>query len=79
LFPQYVVNIEILEEMTFLNTAQGGGLTLDITPGTDSSFIAAGPNPHHFSEVKAHDTGIVLSIGRVGEYPHFFSVSEPQH
>jgi hypothetical protein len=33
LFPQYVVNIEILEEITFLNTAQGGGLTLDITPG----------------------------------------------
>jgi hypothetical protein len=33
-----VVNIEILEEITFLNTPQGGGLTLDITPGKSKIF-----------------------------------------
>merc|ERR1719474_100011 len=34
LFTQYVINIDILEELTFLSTPRGGGLVLDITPGT---------------------------------------------
>jgi len=34
LFCQYVINIDILEELTFLSTPRGGGLVLEITPGS---------------------------------------------
>jgi len=34
LFCQYVVNIEILEEVMFLANEQGGGLVMDIVPGS---------------------------------------------
>jgi len=34
LFCQYVINIDILEELTFLSTPRGGGLVLDISPGS---------------------------------------------
>ena len=33
LFCQYVINIEILEEVMFLANEQGGGLVMDIVPG----------------------------------------------
>jgi len=34
LLSQYVINIDILEELTFLSTPRGGGLQIDITPGS---------------------------------------------
>ena len=32
-----MINIDILEELTFLSTPRGGGLVLDITQGTSLS------------------------------------------
>jgi len=43
LFSQYVVNIDILEEMMYLASDQGGGLNLDILPGGGSGLGGARP------------------------------------
>ena len=33
LFTQYVINMDIIEELTYLSSSRGGGLTLDVIPG----------------------------------------------
>jgi len=40
LFSQYVVNIDILEEIMYLSSDQGGGLVLDILPGGGGGSVA---------------------------------------
>jgi len=42
LFCQYIINIEILEEIMFLASEQGGGLVMDIVPGSGNSSIGSG-------------------------------------
>eukprot|EP00088_Acartia_fossae_P050801 TRINITY_DN569_c0_g1_i1.p1 TRINITY_DN569_c0_g1~~TRINITY_DN569_c0_g1_i1.p1 ORF type:complete len:648 (-),score=95.22 TRINITY_DN569_c0_g1_i1:3-1946(-) len=33
LFTQYVINMDIIEELTYLSSSRGGGLSLDVIPG----------------------------------------------
>ena len=33
LFTQYVINMDIIEELTYLSTPNGGAVSLDIVPG----------------------------------------------
>ena len=30
---QYLINMDIIQELTYLSTPRGGGLTLDVLPG----------------------------------------------
>ena len=43
LFAQYVVNIEILEEIMYLSTVEGGGVALDLFPGGGPGLGGARP------------------------------------
>ena len=43
LFAQYVVNIEILEEIMYLSTVEGGGVALDLFPGGGAGLGGARP------------------------------------
>jgi len=43
LFAQYVVNIDILEEIMYLSTEQGGGVALDLFPGGGAGLGGARP------------------------------------
>ena len=43
LFSQYVVNIDILEEMMYLSSEAGGGPALELTPGGGPAVAGARP------------------------------------
>jgi integrator complex subunit 10 len=42
LFTQYVINMDIIEELTYLSTTSGGGISLDIVSGSNRTTSRPG-------------------------------------
>lgn len=66
LFTQYVINMDIIEELTYLSTTSGGGISLDIT-GSSRTASRPGTRGANRGEKEDFKTGMIKQAARSHE------------